>query len=490
MNPFRSVGALLSIALSVVVVGALLIVYFMVVPSLQHRLITTKLTQLSQEAPKLGKQFDRKAGNPATFSPQDFVEDVESQLNTDRVAIFEFNAPNLFVQVQADTRGSDSSDIGDDATALEAFQTTSVAERIVVRGGKRWAEMAIPSLASASSVLLVLDNLESQYQTIHVVKRRLLIAGLVGLLVALGVGYGGTWAFARRIKRLERAADRISAGRFDEPVADDSLDELGELARAFDRMRLRLAQLDDARREFIANASHELRTPLFSLGGFLELMDDEDLDEDTRAEFLAAMREQVARLTRLATDLLDLSRLDAGRIRLDRQEFDLESLAHTVAEEFSPVALANDHSLEVSPGNGGVRALGDPERVLQIGRLLVENAIVHTPPGTPVRLRVQGGDGRAVLSVEDQGPGIPEGAGEQVFERFYRAEGGRSSGSGLGLAIARELAVLMSGTIEVDSRPGRTVFSLALPVPEGPETEEPNDEESPVTFPRGTSLTK
>ena len=93
------------------------------------------------------------------------------------------------------------------------------------------------------------------------VKRRLLIAGLVGLLVALGIGYGGAWAFARRIKRFERAAERISAGRFDEPVVDHSLDELGELARVFDRMRLRLAQLDDARREFIANASHELRTP-------------------------------------------------------------------------------------------------------------------------------------------------------------------------------------------------------------------------------------
>jgi signal transduction histidine kinase len=95
-----------------------------------------------------------------------------------------------------------------------------------------------------------------------------------------------------------------------------------------------------------------------------------------------------------------------------------------------------------------------------------------------------------VLSVEDQGPGIPDGEHEQVFERFYRAEGGRSSGSGLGLAIARELAVLMGGTIEVDSRPGRTVFSLALPVPEEPEVEAVKDEKSPAKFPRGTSLTK
>ena len=88
-----------------------------------------------------------------------------------------------------------------------------------------------------------------------------------------------------------------------------------------------------------------------------------------------------------------------------------------------------------------------------------------------------------------RGPGIPEDAGEQVFERFYRAEGGRSSGSGLGLAIARELAVLMGGTIEVESRPGRTVFSLALPVPEEPDQER-KDEKSPAEFPRGTSLTK
>jgi two-component system OmpR family sensor kinase len=101
--------------------------------------------------------------------------------------------------------------------------------------------------------------------------------------------------------------------------------------------------------------------------------------------------------------------------------------------------------------------------VLQIGRLLVENAIVHTPPGTPVRLRVTAEDGWAVLSVEDEGPGIAEADSAQIFERFYRADGGRSSGSGLGLAIARELARLMDGELQLESRPGRTVFALALP---------------------------
>jgi signal transduction histidine kinase len=474
MNPFRSVGALLSIALSLVIVGALLIVYFMVVPSLQHRLVGTRLDQLETAAPRLSNGFAR-AKVPGDWAGR-------ASASTDaRVVTFDYLPSSLTVQV--DSNGSQTaSGLGSDPIALRARTTNRIERGTVVRKHEPFAEVAIPN-ASAGKAILLIAPLASQYQTIHVVKRRLLIAGLVGLLVALAVGYGGTWAFARRIKRLEQAAERISSGRFDEPVVDTGRDELGELARAFDRMRLRLAQLDDARREFIANASHELRTPLFSLGGFLELMDDEDVDEETRHEFLGAMREQVDRLKRLATDLLDLSRLDAGRIRLDSQEFELEPVAQAVAEEFSPVAVANGHSLEVAPGNGEARALGDPERVLQIGRLLVENAIVHTPPGTPVRLRVHDGGGRAILSVEDEGPGIPEGHAEQVFERFYRAEGGRTSGSGLGLAIARELAVLMGGTIEVESKPGRTVFSLALPVPE-----DGKPSRVPGKFPRRTSL--
>ena len=141
----------------------------------------------------------------------------------------------------------------------------------------------------------------------------------MALLVALVAGYAAASVHARRIRRLERVAERISTGHFDEPVVDEGDDELGELARGFDRMRVQLAQLDTARKEFIANASHELRTPLFSLGGFLELMTDEELDEATRAEFLSTMREQVDRLTKLATDLLDLSRMDAGRLRVARR---------------------------------------------------------------------------------------------------------------------------------------------------------------------------
>jgi signal transduction histidine kinase len=241
-------------------------------------------------------------------------------------------------------------------------------------------------------------------------------------------------------------------------VIDHRTDELGQLARTFERMRLRLASLDRARGEFIANASHELRTPLFSLGGFLELMDDPELDDATREEFLAQMREQVDRLTKLATDLLDLSRLDAGRLSVVSEPIELAELADEVAAEFR--GRAGDHILEVAADPVGAR--GDAERVLQIGRILVENALVHTPPGTTVRVSTAIDGGRATLTVANDGPEIPREVQQQIFERFYRLDGTRASGSGLGLAIARELAEVMGGRIELDSQNGWTLFTLVL----------------------------
>jgi signal transduction histidine kinase len=126
--------------------------------------------------------------------------------------------------------------------------------------------------------------------------------------------------------------------------------------------------------------------------------------------------------------------------------------------------------LELAPG-GPAPALGDSERALQIGRVLVENALVHTPPGTTVRLDAALDGGRATLSVADNGPGIPPEARTQVFQRFYRLEGTRASGSGLGLAIARELAQRMDGRIELDQAEGWTRFTLVLGSDRGAEPE-------------------
>src|SRR5205823_12038431 len=161
----------------------------------------------------------------------------------------------------------------------------------------------------------------------------------------------------------------------------------------------------------------------------------------------------------------DLSRLDAGRLHVETQPVELGSVASAAVDEFAGVALASAHPLEFA-ANGAADAHGDPQRILQIVRILLENALVHTPPGTPVEVAVHRGGGQAAITVTDGGPGISADDRAELFERFYRGDSTKASGSGLGLAIAKELAELMGGKIELESKPGRTVFSLALPAGE------------------------
>jgi signal transduction histidine kinase len=346
-----------------------------------------------------------------------------------------------------------------DPIAQRAAEHRQIERGVVKRNGASYGEVAYPW---GNRILLVSAPVEDALDTVGLVERRLLLAGLIALAAAALVGFALARIFSRRIRRLERAADRIAGGSFDEPVVDGGADELGELAGAFDDMRKRLAALEHARREFIANASHELRTPIFALGGHIELLTDEEVDDRTRREFLEEMRVQVVRLTKLATDLLDLSRLDAGRLRVELAPVDLGEIAGSLVGEFGGVGRGSEHIL-VAEGEETVLARADEERVRQIGRILLENALVHTPAGTEVHVGAGGGDETVTLQVEDDGPGIAPEHQAHVFERFYRAEGALAAGSGLGLAIAAELAAVMGGEIELESRPGRTLFTLRLP---------------------------
>jgi two-component system OmpR family sensor kinase len=229
-------------------------------------------------------------------------------------------------------------------------------------------------------------------------------------------------------------------------------------------MQKRLENLDSARREFIANASHELRTPIFSLSGFVELLEDEDPDPAARAEFVRTMREQVDRLTKLTVDLLDLSKLDADAIQIRQEPVALEDVVRRVTGEFRPAAEHHRSTISIS-GADRSTAQADPERVAQILRILIDNALTHTPEGTTISVQAQSRDGSATLVVTDDGPGIEAHSRERVFERFYT--GDDVSGSGLGLAIARELARRMGGTLDLRSRRGRTEFELRLPAARG-----------------------
>jgi signal transduction histidine kinase len=465
---FRTVGLKLTLALAGLVAGALAIVYLAVVPSLKDRLINSRLDQLEQVAPPVITSIE--TGAPGTIGLNLTLSD-ESQLRGVRLTVLDYlDETPVYLRVVADSRQLGQT-LVNDPIAQRAAEHRQIERGVVKRNGTSYGEVAYPW---SNRILLVSVPVEDALDTVGLVERRLLLAGLIALVAAAVVGFALARIFARRIRKLERAADRIAGGSFDEPVVDEGADELAELAGAFDDMRKRLAALERARREFIANASHELRTPIFALGGHIELLTDEEVDEPTRSEFLEEMRLQVERLTKLATDLLDLSRLDAGQLRVELASIDLGEVAASLVGEFGGVGRGSDHVL-VAEGDGTVLARADEERVRQIGRILVENALVHTPPGTEVHVAARRDGELVTLRVEDNGPGIGPEHQQHVFERFYRAEGALAAGSGLGLAIAGELAGVMGGEIELESRPGRTVFTLRLP-----EAQVPADRREPA----------
>ena len=437
-----------------IVAGALGTAYMIVVPSLERRLVDARLEQLT----KVGTPLARKLPED-TIVWQDRVDSYQVETNARVVAFGVLSRSKPALAVQADSRTQSSRDVARDRVALAALVSGHIERDRVTLAGADYAEVAVPVRLDA--VVLFQAALEDSLSTVRIVRERLLLATAFALVLALILGLTAAGMLANRLLRLESAAERIAGGDFGAPIVDHGNDEIGELARAFDRMRVHLAQLDNARKEFVANASHELRTPLFSIGGFLELLADEELDDETRNGFIETMQGQVQRLAKLSTDLLDLSRVDAGQLTVVQEPVDLGGVVQMLAGELGHLATSTGHELRIVI-EGDVWCLGDDARILQIGRALATNAMTHPPRGTTVTVRARRRGDRAELAVEDDGPGIPLSQREVVFARFYRVEGNMASGSGLGLAIAREIARLMGGEVRLDSAGAPTVFTLDL----------------------------
>lgn len=346
-------------------------------------------------------------------------------------------------------------------SAVAAGQIRSAVETV---RGTPVGETAVPIVEEGAPVAVAVlsTSLADVEDNVSLIRRQILIAGAIALLAALIAGALAARAHSRRLRRLERAADEVARGNFRVPIPIDSTDEVGQLAMSLDQMQKRLARLDSARREFIANASHELRTPIASLGGFLELLEEEDPDPESRQEFVRTMRGQIDRLTKLTADLLDLSKLDSDALEVHLEAVDLSRVADEVRADFGPAADRSGHTIEArTVGPQKALAHADPARTAQILRILLDNALKHTPSGTRILIETQSDEHGCRLAVTDDGPGIEPAARERVFERFYTADS--VSGSGLGLAIALELAHLMRGGMSLNTHRGRTTFALTLP---------------------------
>jgi signal transduction histidine kinase len=317
-------------------------------------------------------------------------------------------------------------------------------------------------------VLLVLKRLAYVQQSTRVVQDVFLKAAAVGLAVALLLAIGLSGTLLRRLERLRVATRKLDEEGLDAapPPTDHSRDEIGELTRAFAGMHARLRRQENARRAFVATASHELRTPLASLDGMLELLADdlasEPADIEDARERIARAQEQSRRLASLASDLLDLSRIDA-ETELRSEPVELAEVARAVAAEFERRAAQRGISLEVIPPSEPCWAEGDPGGIARIVRILLDNALRAAPAGSTVTVKVDTGKRWVALEVRDEGSGVPEEDRDLIFERFQRGSGpGAKGGFGLGLAIGRELATRMGGALELMSHGPGATFQLRL----------------------------
>ncbi|MEV7888527.1 sensor histidine kinase [Streptomyces sp. NPDC002817] len=375
----------------------------------------------------------------------------------------------------------------DDFTSLAQAQTASGTEVVSTEHLRGAGDYRLRACEVEPGVVLVsaapmdeIDETVGQLITIQVVTFGLALLALV--------------LFGRKVLRkglkplsdMAHTAHGISSHNLTDPEARLPLradrkgggPEVEELRTAFNTMLEHIddslavrAEAEQRLRRFVADASHELRTPLMSVRGYADLFQYAAANApEERDRHLARLRAEAARMGVLLDDLLMLARLDAAEVDtpLRPRDTNLVDLVHDAADAFR--AAHPDRPLTLTEGPESLVLRLDPHRIRQVLDNLLTNAAVHTPAGTPVSVAVTVVSARALVRVTDAGPGIPPADQEKVFDRFYRVDKARSrdrGGSGLGLAVARALVWAHGGTVEVGSEPGRTVFTVSLPLGRG-----------------------
>ncbi len=437
-------------------------IYLYVIPQLESSLTAEKLSALESSAQEQAGRFPEPSVDTSTDQFTRMTRMIAGDTET-RATLLRLDSSGAATVISDSQRPSEitSLETGFRALAEEADQLDQTVAGVTSTSAGPLATAASPVAEAGQSAVLILSSpLDDVQANVGLIRRQILIAGAIALVAASLVGLWAASSVTRRIERLQRAAERAAEGKFGKSIPVDSNDELGKLANTLNQMQRRLARLDTARSEFIANASHELRTPIFSLSGYLELLQTGKPSAAERRGFMEEMRTQIDRLETLTANLLDLSKLDAGAMKVERSEVDLSKVARAITKEVDAIAKAHGTEIEIRVSGKPVAA-ADLLRVEQTVRILVDNAIRHTPSGTKVTITAVQEGSKTKLIVGDEGPGISARDREKIFERFWT--GDQAGGSGLGLPIARELAERMKGSLELSARRGHTGFTLTLP---------------------------
>ncbi|MGH7552462.1 MAG: ATP-binding protein, partial [Longimicrobiales bacterium] len=298
-----------------------------------------------------------------------------------------------------------------------------------------------------------------------------LAALLICATVAFGLGAWTTRALTTPIMRLRDSMALVADGelRVPETLPYDRQDEIGSVSRSFRAMTHRLVDLDRLKAEFMSISTHELKTPINVISGYAELMQERvygDLSEK-QEEALFSIREQTRVLTQLVNQLLDVSRLEAGGMRLHFHDVVVVDLLRRVERSFDALATKKNIAFQVTIDSSVPATIaGDSDRLAdQVLGNLISNALKFTPEGGRIEVRSWLHDDGLVIEVEDSGPGIPADQLPYIFDKFFQVgEQARSKGAGLGLTIAHEVVTSHGGSITAASEPGQgTTFRIVLP---------------------------
>lgn len=303
----------------------------------------------------------------------------------------------------------------------------------------------------------------------------LVLTGLLALIPAGLLAYFIARSVSRPLQQMATAAEAIADGHLDQQLSPEGPDEVRRLAEAFNYMSQQVAAGQQVQREFLSNVSHELKTPLTSIQGYSQALLDGVAEEPAaRTHAAQIIHDEAGRMARLVQELLDLARLESGRLKLNLEPVDLGDLLTDVQRNL--LVQAQQRRVQLTLEKQPVPPLvGDRDRLVQVFTNLVDNGLAYTPAGGRVHIGLRLHSPSAVeVTVQDTGPGIPPEERSRIFERFYQAEKARArslsrSGYGLGLSITRELVEAHHGRIEVRSEVGRgTLFLVRLPLTQDP----------------------
>ncbi len=320
---------------------------------------------------------------------------------------------------------------------------------------------------------LHLEELEAANAAI---RYKILIAAIVVFILVLIVSRLVSHQISKPMIDIATSAREIQSGNLDKHIPVETDDEIGQVAQAVNELVeklktdiVQLRKLEQIRSEFLGNVSHELRTPIFSVQGFLETLLNGAIDDPkVNRDFIKKAYFHADRLNTLLNDLINISQIESGEMKLSFRYFDLENFLEQIIDEMLPVAVQKNLTLTLQKSPTSVQAYGDKERLKQALINLIDNAIKYTLSGGYVIIAYEQTDGKVRVSVMDSGIGISQEHLPRIFERFYRVDKERSreaGGTGLGLAIVKHIIEAHGSTAKVESKVGTgSTFSFELNV--------------------------